>query len=123
VLALSVRRVGSDKRAERSGGKIETPNGLTGRQERWPRRIIHDGYVPRTQHIDQPKEQWRRISHGPVYAQSSPRVRPAHPVRTAEPKVPSNSLQKTTEQIESPAAQTYIHGLYSRNQYTADYTA
>ena len=51
--------MGSDKRAERSGGKIETPNGLTGRQERWPRRIIHDGYVPRTQHIDQPKEQWR----------------------------------------------------------------
>jgi|HubBroStandDraft_6_1064221.scaffolds.fasta_scaffold1768722_1 hypothetical protein len=41
----------------------------------------------------------------------------------AEPKVPSNSLQKTTEQIESRAAQTYIHGLYSRNPIiTADYT-
>ena len=65
-----------------------------------------------------------RISHGPVHAQSRPQSTAAHPVRTAESKVPSNSLQKTTEQIESRAAQTYIHGLYSRNPIIkADYTA
>ena len=115
--------MGSDKRAEHSGGKIETPNGLTGRQERWPRRITHDGYAADTTYRSAKRAVASASATGPCTPSRDPRVRPAHPVRTAEPKVPSNSLQKTTEQIESRAAQVYIHGLYSRNPIIkADYT-